>query len=83
MTGEWAFLVEAFNDLEAEIILGLLESGGIPAQKADDLFTGAMRVIGGQAYEVRILVPEKYLEQARALLRCAARENEKGVPDEE
>lgn len=83
MSGEWVFLVEAYNDVEADIILGLLESAGIPARKADDPFTGAMRVIGGQAYEVRIMVPVNLLEQARALLRSAALEDENEAPEEE
>jgi hypothetical protein len=67
---QWVFLVEAYNDVEAQIIVGLLESEGIPARKEDsNPFTGAMRVLGGQAYEVNILVPPAKLEQARALLR--------------
>ncbi|NLY39977.1 MAG: DUF2007 domain-containing protein [Firmicutes bacterium] len=74
---QWVFLVEAYNDVEAQIILGLLESEGIPARKEDsDPFTGAMRVLGGQAYEINILVPPSRLEQARALLRSASEKGE-------
>lgn len=70
MEEEWIFLVEAYNDTEAEIICGMLKAAGIPARKEDsDSFTGAMRVIAGQAMEVHVKVPKHSLEQARALLR--------------
>ncbi len=63
------FLVEADNDLEADIICGFLQEKGVPTQKTDSSpYTGAMRVIGGQAVEVQILVPETFREQAKAFL---------------
>jgi hypothetical protein len=66
----WVFLVEADDDIEAEIICGFLQEKGIPARTADSSpYTGAMRVIGGLAVEVRILVPQPFLEQARELLK--------------
>ncbi|HOL17006.1 MAG TPA: DUF2007 domain-containing protein, partial [Bacillota bacterium] len=72
MEEQWAQLAEAFNDVEAEIICGLLQSANIPCRKVDrDALAGAMRVIGGQAYEIRILVPRRLLQQARELLRSA------------
>jgi len=65
----WMVLVEAANDIEADIICGLLQEKGIPARKADSSpYTGAMRVIGGMAVEVQILVPESFLDQAKELL---------------
>ncbi len=61
----WEVLVEAHNDVEADIICGFLQEKGIPARKADSSpYAGAMRVIGGQALEVHVLVPEPFLEQA-------------------
>lgn len=76
MAEDYVFLVEAFNDLEGDIIFGLLESAGIPARKKDrNSYTGAMRIIGGQAYEIKILVPAHRLEEAQALLREVAEEN--------
>ncbi len=72
MEEKWVQLLEAFNDVEAEIICGLLQSANIPCRKADrDALAGAMRVIGGQAYEIRIMVPQRLLPQARLLLRSA------------
>ena len=35
MEEKWVQLVEAFNDVEAEIICGLLQSANIPCRKAD------------------------------------------------
>ncbi len=61
----WEVLVEALNDVEADIICGFLQEKGIPARKADSSpYVGAMRIIGGQVLEVLVLVPEPFLEQA-------------------
>ncbi len=69
MDTKWVVLTEALNDLEAEIITGFLKEQGIPAQKSDSSpYTGAMRVIGGMAPEVQILVPETFFAEARALI---------------
>ncbi len=66
---KWEILVEAHNDVEADIICGFLQEKGIPAKKADSSpYAGAMRVIGGQAMEVQILVPESFLQEASELL---------------
>jgi hypothetical protein len=69
MNDHWVVLMEADNDVEAEIICGFLHEKGIPAHKADSSpYTGAMRVIGGLAFEVQILVPELMLKQAKQLI---------------
>lgn len=69
MEENWVFLTEATNDVEADIICGFLTDNNIPARTADSSpYTGAMRVIGGLAYEVNILVPEPFLEEAKKLL---------------
>ncbi len=63
--------MEAENDLEANIVCGFLQEKGIPARKVDSSpYTGAMRVIGGQALEVRVIVPEPFYKQARKLLNA-------------
>lgn len=75
MQEEWVFLVEAVNDVEAEIISGLLQASGILSRKEDsDSLAGAMRVIGGQAYEIWIMVPAPLLKKAQAVLRSAGEE---------
>lgn len=64
----WVVLLEASNDVEADIICGFLQDRGIPAIKADSSpYTGAMRVIGGLAVEVQVMVPEPFLEEAKKL----------------
>ena len=69
MIDNWVVLMEADNDVEAEIICGFLYEKGIPARKADSSpYTGAMRVIGGLALEVQILVPEPMLNQAKQFI---------------
>ena len=69
MHDEWVVLVEAESDLEAAIISGLMAEHGIPIRREDSSpYTGAMRVIGGLAYEVTLMVPGPLYEQARALL---------------
>lgn len=78
MPDQWEFLVEVFNDVEADIVCGLLQSAGIPCRKEDsDPLIGAMRVIGGQAFVIQILVPERLLNQAQDLL-SAAKEGAEG-----
>ncbi|MBS3943016.1 MAG: DUF2007 domain-containing protein [Dethiobacter sp.] len=78
MADQWELLVEVFNDVEADLVCGLLQSAGIPCRKEDsDTLTGAMRVIGGQAFEIQILVPERLLKQARDLL-ISAKEGAEG-----
>lgn len=69
MNDNWVVLMEAENDVEAEIICGYLYEKGISTRKADSSpYTGAMRVIGGLAFEVQILVPEPMLAQAKQLI---------------
>jgi hypothetical protein len=69
MEYNWVVLIEADNDVEADIILGFLREKGIPARKADSSpYTGAMRVIGGLAVEVQILVPDSYKAEASDLI---------------
>lgn len=69
MREEWVLLIEAESDLDAAIISGLMAEHGIPVRKEDSSpYTGAMRVIGGMAYEVRLMVPEPLYEQAKNLL---------------
>ncbi len=70
MAEKWVVLMEAANDIEADIICGFLEDKGIPARKADSSpYSGAMRVIGGSALEVQVLVPHNFLEQAERVIR--------------
>lgn len=79
--GKWVFLMQAYNDMEAALVCGLLGAASIPAlQKASDPLAEGMRVVGGQAHELDIYVPEKNLPQARALL-LKARGGGEGAED--
>lgn len=69
MNENWVLLVETANDVEADIVCGFLREAGIPADKRDSSpYTGAMRVIGGLAPEVQVLVPAAFHDQAQKLL---------------
>ena len=70
-------LIEAFDDTEATLIVGMLEAAGIPVEREDsDAFVGVMRVVGGMAYGIDIYVPEQYYQQARKLLDSSELSNE-------
>ena len=70
MAEDWVFLTEVDNDVEADIVCGFLIDKGIAAKKEDSSpYAGAMRIIGGQAYEVQVFVPQPLLEKAKAALQ--------------
>lgn len=74
MDGNWKVLIEMVDDLEASILCGFLEDRGIPSRIEDGSpYSGAMRIIGGLAQEVVVLVPEALLEEARSQLSDLAR----------
>lgn len=69
MEKEWAFLVQATNDLEAEVICGLLREASIPVRQKDiDSLMGFVRVVGGYVWGIDIFVPREALPRARALI---------------
>ncbi len=70
----WAVLTEAYNDVEADILLAVLRSRDIPAAKREKEFMAGIRVIMGQAYGVDVLVPERLLDKAREALSQAEKE---------
>lgn len=70
----WAVFTEAYNDIEADIILAVLRSRGIPALKREKEFTTGIRVIMGQAYGVDLLLPLHLFEEAREVLKQAQKE---------
>ena len=72
---EWFFLTDAFNEVEADIICGVLETNEIPFKKEYPTFTG-IKVIFGQATDVTIMVPRQYLERAKELLKEIVEEEE-------
>lgn len=67
--GEWTYLCGVGQDLEADIIIGLLEAQNIPAFKR---YPGAgefMKIAYGLTSGVDIFVPGQYLDNAKDLLQ--------------
>ena len=66
---DWAFLVNVFNDIEADIVLSLLESENIPARKhypSGGIFS---KTILGTVKNVDIYVHDEKLEFAKEVLK--------------
>ncbi len=64
----WSFLAEVFNEVEADIVCGLLESEEIPVKKE---YTGpfpGLKVIFGQENGFSIMVPADHLQKAKKLI---------------
>ncbi len=69
---KWISIIEAENDIEANIISSCLNSSGIPVKLVDgDPYSGAMRVIGGLANNITIMVPEEYYNKATEVIKTA------------
>lgn len=68
MSGEWVFLLEAYDDTEADIIMGFLESHGIPSKKKYKGPYSGLKVIMGKELGVSILVPPDMEGRSRELL---------------
>lgn len=65
---EWSELLVTYDDIEAEIIKDILESGGIPVVIKSSKVTPYPVNIGKMG-EIRILVMEDDLEAAKAVIR--------------
>lgn len=65
---EWSELLMTYDEIEAEIIKDLLESGGIPVVIKSSKVTPYPVNIGKMG-EIRILVMEDDLEAAKAVIR--------------
>ncbi|MEK6657149.1 MAG: DUF2007 domain-containing protein [Nitrospirota bacterium] len=65
---EWSELLVTYDEIEAEIIKDLLESGGIPVVIKSSKVTPYPVNIGRMG-EIKILVMEDDLEAAKAVIR--------------
>ena len=65
---EWSELLVTYDEIEAEMIKDLLESGGIPVKIRSSKVTPYPVNIGKMG-EIRILVKEDDLEAAKAVIR--------------
>lgn len=64
----WEKLVTARNELEAEMICGLLKSGGIPVQQKYKGIDQCLKIIMGPVVTVEIWVPAEHLAEAREMI---------------
>lgn len=80
----WVFLTNVLTEVEADIIFGLLEQEGIPAQKAYP-GVGNLKAAYGLINGVEIYVPKDYVEQAKDILSADKQEfiNDQPEPDSE
>lgn len=61
-------LVEVYNEIEADIVEGLLEENGIPSIRKYKGTQGYMKVLLGTSLGVDIFVDPKDYEQAKEVL---------------
>lgn len=75
--GAWAFLQSTLNDIEADVITGVLETNEIPTMRKYPGSSSLAKVYLGSSFGVEIYVPAGQLEKARALLYQIQQENQK------
>ncbi|RJQ28519.1 MAG: hypothetical protein C4589_06360 [Peptococcaceae bacterium] len=66
MTTKWARLLNAGNEMEADMICGLLEGEGIPTAKK---YKGP-NIIIGPSVGLEIWAPENRLEEAAVIIKA-------------
>lgn len=67
---EWKFLIHAHNDLEADVIIGLLETHGIPTVKKYKAIENYVKIITGMVTGVWLYVPGDMLDLASQILKA-------------
>ncbi|KUO49029.1 MAG: hypothetical protein APF76_10400 [Desulfitibacter sp. BRH_c19] len=65
----WAKLTSLSGEIEAELVIGLLETHDIPTRKVYPGATQYVKVYMGTAVGVEIHVPKEQLEIAKKILR--------------
>lgn len=66
---EWVKLTSLSGEIEAELLIGLLETYDIPTQKVYPGATQYVKVYMGTALGVEVHVPKEKLEDAKNILR--------------
>lgn len=61
----WTYLISVNSDIEADVIIGLLEEANIPTEKKDP---GGLKASYGIINGIEVWVPSELLEQAQELL---------------
>ena len=81
---EWEVLRIVNQRYEADLILAVLESSGIPAFiKSEGVNDAWYHLTVGPLAEVRIMVPKGQLEAAKEALKAAEEGVDDGTPSEE
>ncbi|HHU69252.1 MAG TPA: DUF2007 domain-containing protein [Thermoanaerobacterales bacterium] len=65
---KWSYLMTAYNDIEADIIIGLMNSNGIRAVKKYYGFSEYLKVYMGTAFNIKIFVPDFMLDEAKKII---------------
>lgn len=68
MTGRWQLLRTAANDIEANIIRGILETAGIPSRLEAETATRLYGITSGALGGIRIYVPADAWKSAQDIL---------------
>ncbi len=79
--GDWQTLVTFFNPTEAYLLRGVLQAGGVPAMVADAQLVQAHSLLAS-AIPVRLLVPEKWMRQAKSVVEAFQR-GDFALPEDE
>ncbi|MBA4267476.1 MAG: hypothetical protein C0453_20580 [Comamonadaceae bacterium] len=78
--GDWQTLATFFSPTEAYLLRGCLQAGGVPAVVADAHLVQTHSLLAG-AIQVRVLVPERRLAEAEAVV-AAFQRGDFSLPDD-
>ncbi len=78
--GDWKTLVTFFSPTEAFLLRGVLQAGGVPAAVADAHLVQTHTLLAG-AIPVRVLVPERRMAEAEAVM-AAFQRGDFSLPDD-
>jgi hypothetical protein len=73
----WAYLTNTYNDWEADVIAGLLETHDIPIMRKYPGNSGIAKIYLGTSFGVDLYVPEEKLVLAKSILLRAQQDEVK------
>ena len=71
MPQAWVYLTNTYNDLEADVITGLLETHDVPIMRKYPGNSSIAKIYLGSSFGAELYVPEEKLELAKSILRRA------------
>lgn len=72
---KWTKLADALNEMEATMIIGLLENEGIPTRKKYSGINQYLKIVMGPVVALEIWVPADREEEARNIIEAFAANN--------